>query len=276
MKHIKIVLSLMILSVLIIIPKYKAIQLPPTEVVTRYCPYGQVSNITYAEGSYSGCLNINRQTAYTLISNKYDVDANTAYDISGTFLAPYRTYGTYNITLNNVSCFITSNIYEADNVQSGRSLYSYFCNNVKPGSDKRINMVLSYDSVSVGVMVNSLYVSNGLNFEEHFSSNETSVVNAVNDMKEQEKQQHEQEMNYNENNIEQPNQDDYDNYNQNEETLFDMTEDTDTSVIQIALDIITTTWIWTTMTTLLQTHTLVFSMIISILSIGIIKHALGR
>ena len=100
-----------------------------------------------------------------------------------------------------------------------------------------------------------------------YQDNSTQINNNIEDIK---------NADIGENSKEQPDQTDYNNYQQSEEDLFNKVEKADTSQINIGLDIPTTTWIWDTMTTFLQTHELIFIMFISILSIGIIKLALGR
>lgn len=61
-----------------------------------------------------------------------------------------------------------------------------------------------------------------------------------------------------------------------EEDILDMADDIDLDDVTIDLDTESSNWVWTTLTSLINTSSLVFSMFISILSIGIIKLLFNR
>lgn len=73
-----------------------------------------------------------------------------------------------------------------------------------------------------------------------------------------------------------PNDDSYQDYNNAESSLKDKVSQADMSNIDIAIDVNSSSFVWNTLSSFIQSHQLIFSMIISILSIGIIKLALGR
>lgn len=73
-----------------------------------------------------------------------------------------------------------------------------------------------------------------------------------------------------------PNDDDYKNYQNAEDSLMDKVNQADTSIIDIAIDTKSSNFVWTNLTKFLQSHSLIFGTFIAILSIGIIKLALGR
>ena len=73
-----------------------------------------------------------------------------------------------------------------------------------------------------------------------------------------------------------PNDDDYKNYQNAEDSLMDKVNQADTSIIDIAIDTNSSNFVWNNLTKFLQSHRLIFSTFIAILSIGIIKLALGR
>ena len=73
-----------------------------------------------------------------------------------------------------------------------------------------------------------------------------------------------------------PNDDDYKNYQNAEDSLMDKVNQADTSIIDIAIDTNSSNFVWTNLTKFLQSHSLIFGTFIAILSIGIIKLALGR
>lgn len=65
-------------------------------------------------------------------------------------------------------------------------------------------------------------------------------------------------------------------YESAEGDLVDKVNQADLSQLNIGIDVNSSTWVWDTLTSLIQSHSLIFGMFISILSIGIIKLALGR
>ena len=73
-----------------------------------------------------------------------------------------------------------------------------------------------------------------------------------------------------------PDDTDFNDYQDAEDDLMDKVSEADMSVIDIAIDEDSSIFVWDTLTELIQSHTLIFSTIIAILSIGIIKLALGR
>lgn len=73
-----------------------------------------------------------------------------------------------------------------------------------------------------------------------------------------------------------PSDDDYNNYQNAENDLMDKVNQADTSIIDIAIDTNSSNFVWTNLTNFLKSNGLVFSTFIAILSIGIIKLALGR
>lgn len=68
----------------------------------------------------------------------------------------------------------------------------------------------------------------------------------------------------------------YDEYENAESDLKENINKADLSNLSIGIDAKSSSWVWDTLTNLIQAHTLVFGMFIAILSIGVIKLALGR
>ncbi len=68
----------------------------------------------------------------------------------------------------------------------------------------------------------------------------------------------------------------YDNYSKQEEGLLDYAKQMDTDTLDISMDISSSTFIWDLFTKLINTHKAIMTLFISILSIGVIKLALGR
>lgn len=73
-----------------------------------------------------------------------------------------------------------------------------------------------------------------------------------------------------------PNQDSFNNYENKENQIKEATSNADMSAINVAMDIPTSNWIWETMTKIFNTNPIIMSMIITFLSIGVIKLILRR
>lgn len=73
-----------------------------------------------------------------------------------------------------------------------------------------------------------------------------------------------------------PNTNSFNNYTSAENQLFDKMQNADTSVLNVAIDPNTSSWIWNRITDWLGSHSLLMAFLTSMLSIGIIKMALGR
>lgn len=73
-----------------------------------------------------------------------------------------------------------------------------------------------------------------------------------------------------------PDDEKYNDYESAEGDLLDKVNQADLTDLSIGIDANTSKWLWETLTDLLQSHSAIFGMVIAILSIGIIKLALGR
>lgn len=73
-----------------------------------------------------------------------------------------------------------------------------------------------------------------------------------------------------------PDDSSYNDYNSTEQELLDKTKDADLNALDVGLDVKSSSWVWDTLTSLIQSNSVVFGMIIAILSIGVIKLVLGR
>lgn len=74
----------------------------------------------------------------------------------------------------------------------------------------------------------------------------------------------------------QPNTDDYTDYQTAENNLFGKMNNANINNMNIAIDANSSTWVWSRITDFLSSHALLMSFLVSMLSIGIIKMALGR
>lgn len=73
-----------------------------------------------------------------------------------------------------------------------------------------------------------------------------------------------------------PNTDSFDNYQESEGALLDKVKEANFDNLSIGMDLNSSNFVWNTLTSFIQSHSAVFGMFIAILSIGIIKLALGR
>ena len=107
---------------------------------------------------------------------------------------------------------------------------------------------------------------------------ENETQEKLEEQTQQDKEQHDEFMNsdIDEDLKELPDDSKYQDYTDTENSLKDKVNEADMSVISIGIDGNSSLWIWNTLTSLIQTHSTIFGMFIAILSIGIIKLALGR
>lgn len=73
-----------------------------------------------------------------------------------------------------------------------------------------------------------------------------------------------------------PDDSSYQDYSSTQNDLLDKTKDVDLNVLDVGLDVKSSSWVWDTLTRLIQSNSVVFGLFIGILSIGIIKLVLGR
>lgn len=73
-----------------------------------------------------------------------------------------------------------------------------------------------------------------------------------------------------------PDDSSYKDYSSTQDELLDKTKEADLDSLDVGLDVNSSSWVWDTLTSLIQSHSVVFGMVIAILSIGVIKLVLGR
>lgn len=122
-------------------------------------------------------------------------------------------------------------------------------------------------------------VKNSINNKIDNSTN--SINNNINDMKDKQDVTNNKLDEINNADIsssdkELPNTDSYDNYQESEGALLDKVKEANFDNLSIGMDLDSSNFVWSTLSSLIQSHSAVFGMFIAILSIGIIKLALGR
>lgn len=120
-------------------------------------------------------------------------------------------------------------------------------------------------------------ISNYFNQLKEQEQNQT-IINQNSQQIQQDKEQHDELMNSDIPNKDKELPDDskYQDYNNTENDLKDKVNQADMSVISIGIDSNSSVFVWDTLTRIIQSNSIVFGMFIAILSIGIIKLALGR
>lgn len=118
----------------------------------------------------------------------------------------------------------------------------------------------------------------GTQITQNQTQNTNRIVSSVESMTNTliNKQNEWQNTDLDENTKQNANTGEYTNAIQSQNNIIDSIGTIDEQQIQIALNPSTSNWIWETLTRLIQSHTLVFSLFISVLSVGVIKLILRR
>lgn len=125
------------------------------------------------------------------------------------------------------------------------------------------------DNYSVGTILYGV-----ANFANYIDNDSSAIINEQQETND--KLDEIQGMDINDDDKELPDDSSYQEYSDVEGDLLDYVGEADTSSLDIAIDVDSSNFVWDTLTDLIQSHALVFSTVIAILSIGIIKLALGR
>lgn len=128
---------------------------------------------------------------------------------------------------------------------------------------------------------NTIYAT--LNFPNHFTFIEkgatnnditgaiqnqtTEITNSIDNIK---------DMDMNESDKELPDNSSYQDYAGSQDELLEKAKDVDLNILDVGLDVQSSSWVWDTLSRLIQSNSVVFGLFIGILSIGIIKLILGR
>lgn len=117
-----------------------------------------------------------------------------------------------------------------------------------------------------------------INQNQDIIDNQEQTNEKLDEQTQQDKEQHDELMNsdISEEDKELPDDSKYQDYTSTEDSLKDKVNQADLSVVSIGIDANSSNWVWNTLTNLIQSNAVIFGMFIAILSIGIIKLALGR
>ena len=160
-----------------------------------------------------------------------------------------------------------------------------------PNSGTCVSMAFSSSSktaysnevVYVGYKYNSLGSKplSSSDIQNALTVNFNNIQNSINQFKEEQQATNDKldeiiDMDISEEDKELPDESSYQDYTDAEGDLLDKVNEADMSVLDIAIDTNSSSFIWDTITDLFNSHPMILSTIIAILSIGIIKLALGR
>lgn len=224
--------------------------------------------------------NFNANFGYFEVCANFNVEFNNnnADCSDGCFGREFNTYNT------GASCTIYDTNYK------GTKYYVFF--NIKEFGYKNADTLpIVYDTFSfnnpytwaVFFSLDNTYLSNEdlyLNFADQIKNEQLQqeTNEKLDEQIQQDKEQHDEFMDsdISEQDKTLPDDSKYQDYTSTEDSLKDKVNQADLSVVSIGIDANSSNWVWNTLTSFIQSNSIIFGMFIAILSIGIIKLALGR
>lgn len=239
---------------------------------------GMSKILTVATSLHENNLNINERNYVEIFACVAGGPSWSSYitndDLNGAF-----QNGAVNSLNTGISCKTTNQSYNGSifkfyfkiykwRIPSGADLYevsSYWRFNSSEAS-----LLLDIRDIKITDKDNfyddSILVSNGKGQDIIINQN-NSIINKFDDIINSDISDKDKEL---------PDDSNYDDYNKAQDSLTDKVKQADLSNINIGIDKNASSFVWDTLTSFLQSSSLVFSVFIAILSIGIIKLALGR
>lgn len=173
-----------------------------------------------------------------------------------------------------------SNDWHTDR-QTYNNIYNVSCKNVSSvGQTFNINIYSPKSTGYYGFAVNrQIYYSNST--EQNIGEINGNINSGFDSMKDQQQQTNDkldeiQNSDISDRDKEMPDDSSYHDYSSTQDEILDMTSEADLSILDVGLDAKSSSWVWDTLTRLLQSNSVIFGTIIAILSIGVIKLVLGR
>ena len=198
---------------------------------------------------------------------------NTVHSFILTFEAP-----------TNGACLSVSYSSKTSNVSSHQYLFLGYeltdhGQHVPTVDEIKDGLESSFDDLYNNFLDATISINNAIDaMHDHLNGNINASTNEILDKQEETNQAlgEIKDMDISEEDKELPDDTEFNNYQDAEDDLMDKVNEADMSVLDVAIDVDSSNFVWDTLTDLIQSHTLIFSTIIAILSIGIIKLALGR
>lgn len=205
----------------------------------------------------------------TLVVSSLQNVVNYSSDISNIrFNLIVRSQELVTVTAGSYVCTVTTISTSQDSNYSG---YVVDCPNWG-STTGALRLAFSSDTTGFQVYFGNIYVTyTGDNDVVDAIYDQTQAIEDVNSALDEIK-----DMDISDDDKELPDDSAFNDYTEVEDDLMDYVNEADTSILDVAIDVDSSSFVWDTLTSLIQSHTLIFSTIIAILSIGIIKLALGR
>lgn len=249
----------------------------------RYQP--SVTTIIDGNGTKSGIFT-------TKLMNINGINASSSYNLYGSFTISKKNEAcstlpcsssssmkslfdriSYDYKLNgsytNVKCQISNAQGDGNEVT-----YDFRCDDVRLNTQSQ-----GFSFYFTPTFFNSLSISSSLTIVE--VGNNAALEKGLDDIKQEQEKTNDkldeiQNTDISDSDKTMPDDSSYKDYSSTQDELLDKTKEADLDSLDVGLDVKSSSWVWDTLTSLIQSHSVVFGMVIAILSIGVIKLVLGR
>lgn len=230
-------------------------------VYTRYSydPVAFTSNNSMTINMTSGAIPADADYFY-IQGLASGVEATSAY-VNGVGYCSFMSLPSTTDYVNSMTSFVLKCPYNHDNYLTTNIFFNSFGNMNNNAHAAVVNIMLwhYYSTEKSAESVESL-IKQQIEEEQKINEKFDEFNNA--DISDDEK--------------ELPDNSSFEDYENVETELMDKVNQADLSILDIGIDYNSSKWTWDTLTSLIQSHSVVFGLFIAVLSIGIIKLALGR
>lgn len=272
--------------------------------------YGSNGNFAFANpsgsfsyGTYGGI--ITQCNMSLLEGNYYSITYYFGSGVNGNYFWPFYSSATYKLGISNskVSSYITLDFNPVgSNTDVQQQTYQDWIVNTftlifkanrtgtclstvidaagtQPSSDYTF---FGYNLTNLGSNMSSSDISAALSDEFNNINNQFNILNSsVNQFQQEQQETNDKldeitDMDISDQDKELPDDSSYQDYTEAEGDLMDKVNEADMDSLDIAIDTNSSNFVWNTITDIFNSHPMIMSTIIAILSIGIIKLALGR
>ena len=229
------------------VPQYGYISLCASGGKISYYDSNQLSNVQVIN-SNNECYNFNSATAGHVVYFIFEMPMNSVWNCSA----------------SGGNCYINDNSYVVWSEYFGAtySLYGFGFGNTRFEFDNSSASIINKGNEIINEVQagNQAVIDNQNQNQQQTNDRLDDIINS--DISDSDK--------------ELPDDSAYNDYSDLEGSLLDKVNDADTSSLDISIDTNSSNFVWDTLTSFIQSHSLIFATFIAILSIGVIKLALGR
>lgn len=237
----------------------------------------------YANTTYKLGISNNVSTANLSFNPSEWYSDNIGTPLPGDFNAVHSFILTFEAPTNG-SCLTVSYSSKTSNVSSHQYLFLGYeltdhGEHVPTVDEIKDGLESSFDDLYNNFLDATIDINNAIDaMHDHLNGNINASTNEILDKQEETNQALDEikDMDISDEDKELPDDTDFNDYQDAENDLMDKVNEADMSVLDVAIDEDSSNFVWDTLTELIQSHTLIFGTVIAILSIGIIKLALGR